>query len=29
MTARYTGKIQIDDRVQAKDSWSGRVVEGP
>jgi hypothetical protein len=28
MTARYTGKIQIDDRVQAKDSWSGRVVEG-
>lgn len=28
MTARYTGHIQLDDRVRATDKWSGRTVEG-
>ena len=28
MTARYTGHIQLDDRVRGTDKWSGRSIEG-
>lgn len=28
MTARYTGHIQLEDRVRGTDKWSGRSIEG-